>query len=91
MPNQIGYIPTPLLRQILREWCTRQFNWTDEETDVVVNATRDRIHNEARQEILVEYTGFLARVVKHPALTGRELARDAKLRLEELEQVLEDN
>lgn len=90
MPNQIGHIPTPLLKQILREWCSKQFNWTDEETDVVVNATRDRIHNEARQEVLVEYKAFLTYVATKPDLNGTDLAQDAKERLEELEQDLED-
>lgn len=89
MPNQIGYIPTPLLRQILREWCNRQFKWTDEETDIVVNATRDQIYNEARHEVFIEYKDFLTRVATHPALTDTELARDAKLRLEELEREVE--
>ena len=89
MLNQIGYIPTPLLRQILREWCAQQFNWSDEETDLVVNATRDQIYNEARQEILIEYKGFLSRVATHPDLNGKEIARDAELRLEELEREVE--
>ena len=89
MPNQIGYIPTPLLRQILREWCSRHFNWSDEETDAVVNATRDRIHNKAQQEILEEYKGYLTRVSTHPDLIGTELERDAELRLKELEREVE--
>lgn len=89
MPNQIEHIPTPLLKQILREWCSQQFNWTDEETDVVVNATRDRIHNKARQEVLVEYKGFLTCVATQPDLNGTELALAAKKRLEELELELE--
>lgn len=90
MPNQIGYIPTPLLRQILREWCTQKFNWTDEETDVVVEATRDKIYNEARQEVLVEYKAFLTYVATKPDLNGTDLAQDAKDRLEELNNELEE-
>lgn len=90
MPNKIGYIPTPLLRQILREWCSRQFNWTDEEADMVVKATRDKIYNDARQDILVEYMGFLTRVATQTDLNGSDLARDVKVRLEELVKALEE-
>lgn len=89
MPNQIGFIPTPLLRQILREWSARKFNWTDEEADMVVDATRDQIYKDARDGIHIKYKDFLTRVATQSDLNGTDLALDAKKRLEELEQVLE--
>ena len=81
MPQDISYIPLPLLRQILREWCENEFSWSDDEIEVVIDAT----HNQLRREHRKDFKEFLTRVATYPNLNGTELALDAKTRLEELE------
>lgn len=84
MPD-ITAIPTEVVRQILIEWCKKQFDWSEESIAEVVEATRENIYNEAKQDLLIEYKGFLSRVAAHPSLAGTETALEAKERLEVLE------